>query len=185
MYEGSVKFNKLAPLRWFTQGLGLTSYPKSGVSNSENKLHKLLCHCFNHRYIWQLHKRLLLGIELWTFWSKGMRLNHSPILLHILDGSSSTNLILGTKVQPNMAHWHKGQGLKIKVKNYHIFDGISRHLGYQVCLIGLYLDTKYEVCGWNHIQDIKPIIKFLYTFRGYLILTFDLHQRARSFIGTK
>ena len=33
-------------------------------------------------------------------------------------------------------------------------DNRSRSHGYQTCLIGLYLVTKYEVCGWNSIWDI-------------------------------
>ena len=30
-----------------------------------------------------------------------------------------------------------------------------RHLGHWMHLIGLYLGTKYEVCRWNSIKDIK------------------------------
>ena len=46
----SVKLNAQAPVRWLTQGLGLTSHPKDEVAKRENKLHKLVCDCLSNRF---------------------------------------------------------------------------------------------------------------------------------------
>ena len=35
-----------------------------------------------------------------------------------------------------------------------------RHLGHWMCLIGLYLGTKYEVCRWNSIRDMAHFVDF-------------------------
>ena len=37
----SVKFNKQAPFRQLIKGLGLTSHPKDGAVNRENKLYDI------------------------------------------------------------------------------------------------------------------------------------------------
>ena len=52
-----------------------------------------------------------------------------------------------------------------------------RHLGHWMCLIGLYLGTKYEVYRWNSIRDMASSL-VLYHFGGNL--TFDLDLRSRS-----
>ena len=40
----------MAPLWRLTRGLGLTSHPKDGMANSENKLHELVCDSLSHCY---------------------------------------------------------------------------------------------------------------------------------------
>ena len=35
-----------------------------------------------------------------------------------------------------------------------------RHLGHWMCLIWLYLVTKYEVCRWNSIRDMAHLCRF-------------------------
>ena len=40
-----------------------------------------------------------------------------------------------------------------------------RHLGHWMCLIRLYLGTKYEVCRWNSLRDMTSSL-FFYQFLG-------------------
>ena len=44
-------------------------------------------------------------------------------------------------------------------------------LGHWICLIGLHLGIKYEVCGWNSICDVANCFPFFTHFEENLTLT--------------
>ena len=57
------------------------------------------------------------------------------------------------------------------------------HLGHRMCLHGLYLDTKYEVCRCNRIWEMANCLIF-YSLLRNLTLTFDLdHMSQPSALG--
>ena len=62
------------------------------------------------------------------------------------------------------------------------FGQSHRHFGHWMCLNGLYLGTKYEVCRWNSLQDMKSSL-FLPIFLETLTLTFCLLTLVKV-IGT-
>ena len=71
-------------------------------------------------------------------------------------------------------------------KRHTKFQG-HRYFGHWMCLIGLYLGTKYEVCRWNSLREMTSSLVFYHTHFGEnLTLTFHRHLgHIGLYLGTK
>ena len=94
---------------------------------------------------------------------------------HILDAISRTDFILGTKVQPKMAH-------SITKGQYQISPKCKNNLNKRATpkWVTKSCDNRYDVvCGWNSLRDMNSSLVF-YPFLRKFNLTFDLHPRSMS-----
>ena len=87
-----------------------------------------------------------------------------PLMLHIGLYLGTKDKICGWNSIRDIANWFGWFGFFF----YPFMGNLTlscdldhhRHLGHRMCLIGMYHDTMYKVCGWNSFWDMASNIVF-------------------------